>query len=126
MSVEARENLQGQTWQLASDEELRLGLEKAFDYRGDVTITRRDGTTIAGYLFDRKTGKTLSDSLIRIIPTGTTQRVSLPYTEIAGLVFSGRDTAAGKSWEAWVKKYNEKKQAGEVQIELLPESLEDE
>ncbi len=126
MSVEARENLQGQTWQLATDEELRLGLEKAFDYRGDVTITRRDGTTIAGYLFDRKTGKTLSESLVRIIPTGTTQRVSLPYTEIAGLVFSGRDTAAGKSWEAWVKKYNEKKQAGEVQIELLPESLEDE
>ena len=126
MSVEARENLQGQTWQLASDEELRLGLEKAFDYRGDVTITRRDGSAIAGYLFDRKTGKTLSESLVRIIPTGTTQRVSLPYTDIAGLVFSGRDTAAGKSWEAWVKKYNEKKQAGEVQIELLPESLEDE
>ena len=120
------EDLQGKSWPLASEEEVRLGLEKAFDYRGDVTITRRDGTQLSGYMFDRKSSKTLADSLVRIIPTGTTQRVSLPYTEIAGLVFSGRDTAAGKSWEAWVKKYHERKQAGEEQIELLPESLEDE
>ncbi len=120
------EDLQGKSWPLASEEEVRLGLEKAFDYRGDVTITRRDGTQLSGYMFDRKNAKTLADSLVRIIPTGTTQRVSLPYTEIAGLVFSGRDTAAGKSWEAWVKKYHERKQAGEEQIELLPESLEDE
>ncbi len=120
------ENLQGKSWPLASEEEVRLGLEKAFDYRGDVTITRRDGTQLSGYMFDRKSAKTLADSLVRIIPTGTTQRVSLPYTEIAGLIFSGRDTAAGKSWEAWVKKYHERKQAGEEQIELLPESLEDE
>ena len=120
------EDLQGKSWPLASEEEVRLGLEKAFDYRGDVTITRRDGTQLSGYMFDRKSAKTLADSLVRIIPTGTTQRISLPYTEIAGLVFSGRDTAAGKSWEAWVKKYHERKQAGEEQIELLPESLEDE
>ena len=120
------EDLQGKSWPLASEEEVRLGLEKAFDYRGDVTITQRDGTQLSGYMFDRKSAKTLADSLVRIIPTGTTQRVSLPYTEIAGLVFSGRDTAAGKSWEAWVKKYHERKQAGEEQIELLPESLEDE
>ena len=120
------EDLQGKSWPLASEEEVRLGLEKAFDYRGDVTITLRDGTQLSGYMFDRKSAKTLADSLVRIIPTGTTQRVSLPYTEIAGLVFSGRDTAAGKSWEAWVKKYHERKQAGEEQIELLPESLADE
>ena len=120
------EDLQGKSWPLASEEEVRLGLEKAFDYRGDVTITRRDGTQLSGYMFDRKSAKTLADSLVRIIPTGTTQRVSLPYTEIAGLVFSGRDTAAGKSWEAWVKKYHERKQAGEEQIELLPDSLQDE
>ena len=120
------EDLQGKSWPLASEEEVRLGLEKAFDYRGDVTITLRDGTQLSGYMFDRKSAKTLADSLVRIIPTGTTQRVSLPYTEIAGLVFSGRDTAAGKSWEAWVKKYHERKQAGEEQIELLPDSLQDE
>ena len=37
----------------------------------------------------------------------------IPYSDIAALAFTGRDTAAGKSWEAWVKKYVEKKAAGE-------------
>ena len=50
------EKLEGWVPALASEEETRKALEKAFDYRGDVTITRKDGTTVEGYLFDRKTG----------------------------------------------------------------------
>ena len=38
-----REQLQGSIWQVATPNELRAALEKAFDYRGDVTITRNDG-----------------------------------------------------------------------------------
>ena len=121
-----RENLQGAIWALATEEEIRLGLEKAFDYRGDVTITRRDGSTIAGYVFDRRTSDKLENSVVRIIPAGSNKRISVSYSDIAGLAFSGRDTAAGKSWEAWVRKYQEKKAAGEQQIELKPESLEEE
>ena len=41
---------------------LMAALEQAFDYRGDVTITRRSGDTVAGYIFDRRTGQTLDDS----------------------------------------------------------------
>jgi hypothetical protein len=118
------ENLQGWIPALASEEETRKALEKAFDYRGDVTITRKDGTTIEGYLFDRKTGPTLADSLVRVLPKTSNQRVMIPYSEIAALAFTGRDTAAGKSWEAWVKKYMEKKAAGEKDIGLEPEALE--
>lgn len=121
-----RENLQGAIWDLATEEEIRLGLEKAFDYRGDVTITRRDGSTIAGYVFDRRTSDKLENSVVRIIPAGSNKRISVSYSDIAGLAFTGRDTAAGKSWEAWVRKYQEKKAAGEQQIELKPESLEEE
>ncbi len=116
--------LQGRVWDAASEEELREGLEKAFDYRGDVTITRRDGTAVEGYIFDRRTGATLAESCVRIIPQGSAARVAIPYSEIAGIVFSGRDAAAGKSWEAWVKKYWEKKAAGETNIELKPENLD--
>ncbi len=121
-----RENLQGAIWDLATEEEIRLGLEKAFDYRGDVTITRRDGSTIAGYVFDRRTSDKLENSVVRIIPAGSNKRISVSYSDIAGLAFTGRNTAAGKSWEAWVRKYQEKKAAGEQQIELKPESLEEE
>jgi hypothetical protein len=99
-------------------------LEKAFDYRGDVTITRKDGTTVEGYLFDRKSGPTLAESLVRVLPRTSNQRVMIAYSDIAALAFTGRDTAAGKSFEAWVKKYVEKKAAGEKHIGLEPEALE--
>ena len=120
----AHEKLEGWVPQLAGEEELRQALEKAFDYRGDVTITRKDGSKVEGYIFDRRTGKTLSDSLVRILPRDSNQKIAIPYSDIAALAFTGRDTAAGKSWEAWVRKYWEKRAAGEKNIGLSPEALE--
>src|SRR5215472_13543011 len=117
------EKLEGWIPELASDEEIRAALEKAFDYRGDVTITRKDGVKVEGYIFDRRTGKTLSDSVVRLYPKDSSQKVSIPYSEIAALAFSGRDTAAGKSWEAWVKKYWQKRSAGEKDIGIQAEEL---
>lgn len=115
---------EGRIWEVASDADLLAGLEQAFDYRGDVTITTKDGRSIEGYIFDRRRGTTLYDSLIRLIPKDSAGKLSLRYSEIAGLAFTGRDTAAGKSWEAWVKKYLEKKAAGETNIALEPEALD--
>src|SRR5271167_1223888 len=63
-----REQLEGWIPALATDSEIREALEKAFDYRGDITITRKDGSQVEGYLFDRRSGATLADSFIRIIP----------------------------------------------------------
>jgi hypothetical protein len=105
--------------------DLRSALEKAFDYRGDVTITRTDGSRVEGYIFDRQNGSTLADSYVRLFPKDASTKISVRYSEIADVAFTGRDTAAGKSWEAWVKKYLEKKAAGEKQIEIKPESLDD-
>jgi hypothetical protein len=118
------ENLQGWIPTLATDDEIRVALEKAFDYRGDVTITRKDGSVIEGYVFDRRAGTTLADSSVRVIPKNVREKLSVSYSEIAKLEFSGRDTAAGKSFEAWVKKYFEKKAAGEQGISIEPESLD--
>jgi hypothetical protein len=120
----AHEKLEGWVPELAGGEELRQALEKAFDYRGDVTITRKDGSKIEGYIFDRRTGKSLEDSLVRLYPKDSSQKVSIAYSDIAALAFSGRDTAAGKSWEAWVRKYWEKKTAGEKNIGIQAETLE--
>lgn len=119
-----RENLEGWIPALASEEEVRLALEKAFDYRGDVTLTRKDGSQITGYLFDRRQGVTLADSAVRIIPANQRTRLTIPYSEIAALHFSGRDTAAGKSFEAWVRKYWEKKAQGARDISIHPENLD--
>ena len=119
-----REQLEGWVPELASEVEVREALEKAFDYRGDVTVTRKDGSTVVGYLFDRRTGGSLTDSFVRIIPANEKTKVNVAYSEIAGIVFSGRDTAAGKTFEAWVKKYWEKKAAGEKNIQIAPEKLD--
>src|ERR1700694_1175459 len=118
------ENLEGWIPQLASEDEIRTALEKAFDYRGDVTITRKDGSKIEGYIFDRRAGNTLSTSVVRLLPKEGNQKVASPYSDIAALAFTGRGPAAGKSFEAWVKKYWQKKAAGEQNIELKPEVLE--
>src|SRR6202162_5976257 len=120
----AHERLEGWIPELAGEEALRVALEKAFDYRGDVTITRKDGSKIEGYLFDRRTGATLKDSVGRVYPKNSNEKVSVSYEEIGALAFSGRDTAAGKTWEAWMKKYAEKKAAGEKDLSLHPEPLE--
>jgi hypothetical protein len=117
------EKLQGWIPELATEEDLREALEKAFDYRGDVTITRKNGTRIEGYVYDRRQGATLAASLVRILPADGSPRQSVVFSDIAGLSFSGRDTAAGKSWEAWVRKYWEKKATGE-QAAIQPESLD--
>lgn len=120
----AHEDLQGRVWPSETEDDLRTGLEKAFDYRGDVTVTLRDGSSIEGYLFDRRNGATLQDSVVRIMPKDKPGKVTVRYSDIVGVAFTGRDTALGKSWEAWVKKYFEKKAAGEKNIEIVPEKLD--
>ncbi len=120
----AHEQLEGWIPPLATDDEIRAALEKAFDYRGDVTITRKDGSKIEGYLFDRRSAATLKDSLVRLYPKNSNEKISISYADIAALAFTGRDTAAGKSWEAWMNKYAAKKAAGEKDLSLHPEPLD--
>lgn len=93
---------------------LAHAIDLAFDYRGDVTIVRKsDSTQIEGYIFDRRRGTTPAESKLRIIPAETSDRVTITYDDIAKLSFSGRDTAAGKSFETWMKKYVHRKLAGQ-------------
>jgi hypothetical protein len=120
----AHQTVEGWVPELATEEEVRSALETAFDYRGDVTMTRTDGTKIEGYVFDRVTGATLASSFVRLLPKDSNQRLKIPYAEIAALAFSGRDPAAGKSWEAWVRKYWAKKASGDQDLSLQPDSLD--
>jgi hypothetical protein len=118
------QQLEGWIPTLASDEDVRLALEKAFDYRGDVTLTLKSGEVIEAYIFNRQTGSTLADSFLQYFTPKAPEKRKVSYAEIARLEFSGKDRAAGKHWEDWVKAYNEKKAAGEKNIALHPEALE--
>src|SRR5574340_318243 len=81
----ARRQIEGWIPDLARPEELRQALDTAFNYRGDVTITRKDGSKIEGYVFDRRTGTTLENSVIRVMPKDTDEKLSIAYSEIAAL-----------------------------------------
>lgn len=119
------EMLEGWVPALGTDADVRDALEKAFDYRGDLTILLKDGGKIEGYVFDRKRRTpALEDCIVRIMPRDRPEKIAVRYSDVAALSFSGRDTAAGKSFAAWVKKYNDKRAAGEKDIGIESEPLE--
>ena len=118
------QNLEGWIPTLATDEEIREALEKAFDYRGDVTLTLKSGEKIEAYIFNRLTGPTLAQSFVTYFTPTANDKRKASYADIARLEFTGKDRAAGKHWEAWVGKYNAKKAAGEKNIALVPEALD--
>ncbi|HXC02122.1 MAG TPA: hypothetical protein VNU49_05680 [Opitutaceae bacterium] len=118
------QNLEGWVPPLANDDDLRQALEKAFDYRGDVTLTLKSGERIEAYIFNRLTGATLADSQVQYFTPSAPEKRKVCYAEIARIEFTGKDRAAGKQWADWVKKYNERKAAGEKGIALNPEALD--
>jgi hypothetical protein len=103
--------------------QLSNGIEQAFDYRGDVTVTLGSGEKLEGYIFDREQKADLAASTLRIM-TKPGQKVTIRYADVSQLSFTGRDMADGRSWEAWIRKYAERKASGEKNIELLPEALD--
>ena len=88
-------SLQG--WAPEIDDTLPLArvVDLAFDYRGDVTVDRVDGTTIVGYLFNRD-GRA-NEPYAELMERSTGASVRLPYSAIAAIRFTGRDTAAARS-----------------------------
>jgi hypothetical protein len=122
--MNSKQSLEGHLPSLATPDEILQALDQAFDYRGDITLTLKSGQQIEGYLFDRKVGKTLSDSFAKILPKDNSPRMTIAYIDIAKLEFTGKDTAHGKSFETWLKKYHERKMAGEKNIRLDPEKLD--
>ena len=71
-----RSDLQGWVPELAGDEDLRRALERAFDYRGDVTLTLKSGERVEAYIFDRQSGATLQDSRVQYF-TANAPRLAL-------------------------------------------------
>ena len=67
-------------------------VERAFHYRGDVTVHTDDGGAVTGYLFNRDTHA--SEPFAQLFETHTGREVSLPYRSITGVLFTGRDAAA--------------------------------
>ncbi len=107
----------GQGWNpiIGQDGTLQEIVEEAFDYRGNVTVTKRDGSQILGYLFNRNMD--VPQPYVQLFDAKGEGPFTVLYGEIAAIAFSGRDMAAGKSYDAWVRrKAMEKAGGGRPQI----------
>jgi hypothetical protein len=95
------ESLQGAVFTFHSDQDRREGIDKAFDYRGDVTLTVR-GQPLEGYIFNRDAAT--QPPRIEVFVKGNDAPQIVPYADIEAIAFTGKDPADGKSWAAWVSK----------------------
>lgn len=94
-----------------NEAEFSAALAAAVDYRGDVTIEFDDDSQEVGYLFDL-TGD-ITNGTVGFMTKKDTSPRRLAASKIQSVSFSGRDTAEGKSFDSWIKKYVEKKLAGQ-------------
>jgi hypothetical protein len=101
--------LEGRVFRPQSEQELGEAVEQAFDYRGDVTLELTSGTTVEGYLFNRTASG--PHPVLQLFLKGSTEVRVVPYADVAAIAFTGKDTASGKSWEAWVSKKESQRRA---------------
>jgi len=101
--------LEGRVFRPRNPKELAEAVEQAFDYRGDVSLKLRTGETIEGYIFNRT--PTGSRPCLQLFPRGGLGERIIAYEDVVSIAFTGKDTASGKSWEAWVAKKESQRRA---------------
>ncbi|HTO97979.1 MAG TPA: hypothetical protein VMK66_13105 [Myxococcales bacterium] len=72
-------------------------VERAFDYRGYVTVRRSDGSELVGYVYHRDA------SHLELFDETATQRVRVALAEVVDIALTGED-AARKSQEIWERR----------------------
>jgi hypothetical protein len=80
-----------------TDARLAELVERAFDYRGYVTLRRTDGSELVGFVYDR------SASHLELFDETATRRVRVPLADVADIAFTGEDTAA-KAQGLWERR----------------------
>jgi hypothetical protein len=95
-------SLEGWVPQINDYTSLREVVDFAFDYRGNTTVVKRDGGEIVGYIFNRDADA--PEAFIELFDEQGDGPFTISYRDIATINFTGKDTAAGNSWKAWVER----------------------
>ena len=101
-------SLMGSVFTFQSEADRVDGINQAFDYRGDVTLTLHNGQ-IEGYMFNRDSAA--RPPRVEVFVKGNDEPQVIPYADITAISFTGKDTADGKSWDAWVSKKESERKA---------------
>jgi len=113
-------SLQGATFTFQSEAERIDGINQAFDYRGDVTLTLTGERLMEGYMSNRD--PKANPPQVQFFVKGQDAALVIPYSDITAIAFSGKDTADGKSWDAWVNKKESERQAEADRIKAEAEA----
>lgn len=100
-------SLKGSRFTPMTDDELQEAIDIAFDYRGDVTLHFRDGTSLECFVGNRSPA---SRQIICFVKNEDAPR-TYSYDDIVAVDLSGEDPADGKSWEAWMQKKADQRKA---------------
>jgi hypothetical protein len=77
--------------------DLRALIDRAFDYRGYVTLARRDGGPVVGFVYDR------GPEHVELFDEAARRRVRLAIDQITGVEFTGEDSAA-RAQQIWERR----------------------
>jgi len=113
------DSLEGAVFEIHTEAERIEAIDKAFDYRGDVTLTLTN-ETIEGYIFNRDARA--NPPRVEVFVKGEDAPRIIPYLDIKAIAFTGRDTADGKSWAAWVSKKEDERKAEAERIKAEVEA----
>jgi len=113
------DSLEGAVFTFQSEADRIEAIDKAFDYRGDVTLTLGNGQ-IEGYMFNRNASAV--PPRVEVFVKGSDEPRIIPYADITAIAFTGKDTADGKSWDAWVSKKEHERQAEADRIKAEAEA----
>lgn len=95
-------SLEGWVPQINDYTSVREVIDFAFDYRGNTTVVKTDGSEIVGYVFNRDADA--PEPFIQLFDEQGAGPFTIPYRDIVTIKFTGKDTAAGNSWKAWVER----------------------
>jgi hypothetical protein len=113
-------SLMGSVFTFQSEADRVEGIDKAFDYRGDVTLTLSNGQLIEGFMSNRES-KAVPPRVQFFIKAEEKPHV-IPYADITAISFTGKDPADGKSWDAWVSKKEDERKAEADRIKAESEA----
>lgn len=91
--------------------EIEKQIDAAYDFRGHVTITLKGGQSFVGYIFNREFAnpKASEQHYIDVIPKDSDERRRIPISLLERIDITGKDYAAGNSFEDYLKKKDVRK-----------------
>jgi hypothetical protein len=95
-------SLEGWAPEIPDEAALIEVVDRAFDYRGDITLDLDDGRRIEGYLFNRN--RDVTEPFVQMFASSEPAPLTIPYARIRAVRFTGRDTAAGNSYAVWLRQ----------------------